>query len=335
MVKNTRWSKLTASVLSAFVLVLFCTCTVFSSEEEYPVKPVTLYVPYGPGGSTDLAARVLSSVIPQYLGQPVIVVNKPGAGGAICFEFVKNQRPDGYSIMMTAIGANVITPALQEKLPFKYDDLTYIARTQINPTLLAVRSDAPWKNMKELIAFIKNNPKKVKFSVSGLGTLLYVGPAVLMQAAGLPGDSITPIQYDSGAEATLALLRGDVDFIYVNLPPLLGHLRAGKLRGLATATPKRLKAFPDVPTFAELGFPDVDVLGWRGVAGPPKLPGYIVKKWEDAVKKTTKDKAWLKLVNKLGDMPGFLGQKDYEEFVNKDYKRFRTTFEKLGIVVKK
>lgn len=131
----------------------------------------------------------------------------------------------------------------------------------------------------------------------------------------------------------MAVMRGEVDFVYVNLSPLVGHLQSGALKGLAVVADERLEAFPDVPTFAEAGYGDVDVLGWRGVAGPPDLPPEIVKKWEEAVSKTVADKAWLKLVKNLGDMPGYMDAAQYNAFIDKDYKRFRTTFEELGILV--
>lgn len=325
---------------AAFIALIVIAFAVFTLSpamvlaEEYPAKTIKLICPFGPGGATDLAARVLASVIPEYLGQPVVVVNKPGAGGAIAFKYVVDSKPDGYIMMMTAIGSNAMLPAVNPNLPFSYNDLTYVCMVQANPNVLVVRKDAPWKTFQDLVKDIKAHPGKYKYSVSGPGTILNFGIILMLKAVGLPKDALQMVPFDSGGEATAALLGGHVDLLSVNTPPIIGHLRAGTLRGLAVTTKERLKEFPNIPTYAELGYPQIDLVGWRGVAGPPGLPDYVVKKWEDAAAKMVKSKAWLRLVEKLGDVPFYMGTAETQKFVEKEFKRYRALAEELGILVK-
>lgn len=306
------------------------------AQAPYPAKPVTLLVPFGPGGSTDLAARALAQGIPQYLGQPVVVVNKPGASGAVAMKALIESPSDGYTLMMAAIGTNAIMPAVTLNLPFKHDQITPMARTQVNPTVLAVRPDSPWKSLQDFLEAVKKNPGGMRASTAGVGTLHDLGMQILVRALGLPKRSVTTIPYKSGAEATTALVGGHVDATYTNLIEVLSQLKAGTGKPLAVVSPvpgKRVRDLPEVPTFAEMGFPQMDILGWRGVVGPPGLAASIVEKWETAVKKMTEDRRWRETIEKLGDEVGFLDAKGFGEFIEKEYRRYHAIATELGIVV--
>ena len=305
-----------ALLIGAILLVVgIATCI---AQEEYPVKPVHLYVPFGPGGATDLAARALASVIPQYLGQPVIVHNMPGAGGTVCDQFILKQKPDGYTMQMAAIASNLTVLAFNPDLPFSWDDFTLVCRTQASPGVVAVASNAPWKSLKDLLEDIKNNPGKITHSSSGIGSMHHLGAWLLLKKAGIPIENVTLIPFDSGAEQVAAILGGHVDFAYINYIEVISQLRARKMRLLATT--HKLKEFPDVPTFKELGYPDVNVIGWRGVVGPPGLPDYVVNKWVEAVKKMVQDKAWLKLVDRLGEIVWFQDPEEFTKSLKKEYQ---------------
>ncbi|MEK6672898.1 MAG: tripartite tricarboxylate transporter substrate binding protein [Nitrospirota bacterium] len=306
--------------------------TAMAQEKGYPEKPIQIIIPFGPGGITDIALRFLASVIPQYIGQPVVVINKPGASGTIAFEYISRQtKPDGYTMMGATAGPNTIVPARNPKLPFKFDDLTFIARLQTSPMMLVVRNDSPFKTLSDMLDYIRKNPKKLKFSTAGLQTTQYLGPLVLLKSAKIPLDYVTAIHYDSGAEQNLALLRGDVDFCYnfaVMLTPLI---KAEKLRGLLV--PIKVKELPNVPTSQELGYPEANIIGWQGVAGTPKLPDYVVKKWTEAIKKTMDDKSWGKMVGDSGDVPAYLGPDEFRHFVTGEVKRYREIFKELGLLI--
>jgi len=316
-------------------LALFINPSMALSQEKYPVKPIKLVVPYGPGGATDLAARVLVSVLPEFLGQAVVVVNKNGAGGSVGFDEVRQAKPDGYTMMMNAIGANVLRPAMDPNLPFKYSDLTYIARTQINPNVLIVKKGGPWKNFKEFAADLKKNTGKYKYSTAGVGNVTHLGPVLLLKALGLPKSAATAIHYDSDNAALLAVLQGEADFAQGNLAPFASAIKGGALLALAMATPEKVEGFENIPTFTEVGYPSVSIVGWRGVAGPPGLSSDIAKIWEEAIAKTCHAKSWINLVKKLGDEPGYLDSKAYNQFVEEDFKRYRELFTELGLLIKK
>lgn len=326
---------LASSVVALVVGALFMGPPAAMSEDKYPVKPIKLVVPYGPGGATDLAARVLVSVLPEYLGQAVVVVNKKGAGGSLGFDEVRQAKPDGYTMMMNAIGANVLRPAMDLNLPFKYSDLTYIARTQINPNVLIVKKGGPWKNFKELAAALKKSPGKYKYATAGVGNVTHLGPVLLLKALGLPKSAAVSVHYDSDNAALLAVLQGEADFAQGNLAPFASAIKGGAVLGLAMTTPQRVQGFDNIPTFTEVGYPAVSIVGWRGVAGPPGLPAEITKIWEKAVAKTCQAKSWIKLVKKLGDEPGYLDTTAYNQFLKEDFERYRELFTELGLLIKK
>lgn len=326
-----RMAAITATLLLAFTATI--TGSALAAEGKYPNNPIKLFVPYGPGGATDIAARVLSSNIPSFLGQPVVVINKPGAGGSICFDFVRTAPPDGYTIMMVANGANCLYPAMNPTLPFKWDDLVYIARTQILPDLLVVNDKSPWKTFKEFAAALKKNPGKYKYSTAGVGTSSHLGGAVILKELGLPLSAAKAVHYESDAAALLAVVQGEVDFMQSHLSVAGSNLKGGLIRGLVMTTAKRVEGY-DIPTCIELGYPGMEFVGWRGVAGPKGMPDEVVKAWEEGTKQMCASKAWTKMVTKLGDEPAYMNSKEFTEFQTKKFKMFRSLFEELGLLKK-
>ena len=300
---------------------------------EYPEKPVQIVVPYAAGGSTDLALRALSSVIHEFLGQPVVVLNKTGGGGAVGVVHGLKQKPDGYVLMGGAIGAHVLTPAANKAAGYGPGDFTPIAMTQLNPNVFVVKADSPYKSIKDVIEAIKANPGKFKQSNPGPGSIHNFGFNLLLDAAGIPSKSVISVPFKGGAASAAALLGGHVDFHQTNLTSVIELIKGGKLRALAVTSPQRLKLLPDVPTYAELGYPGVDIYGWRGVIGPKGLPEEIVDKWAAAIKKAQGSKAWQQLVTKLGDEPTYLGPKEFKEHIDKSFVKYRKMAKDLGILV--
>jgi len=208
--------------------------------------------------------------------------------------------------------------------------MTFICRTQINPAVIVVKAESPWKTVKDMVGDLKKNPGNYMYGTSGVGTMMTVGANKLFKLAGIDAKAVTMIPFNSGNEQVVALLGGNIHFSYMNLIEPIAQLRAGKLRALAVG-PRRVEEFGNVPTFAEAGFPGLDVLGWRGVAGPPNLPAGIVNKWTQAIDKVCKDKGWVETVTKLGDVPGFLGPKEFKEMVDKEYSEMKEFAKAYGI----
>jgi tripartite-type tricarboxylate transporter receptor subunit TctC len=174
--------------------------------QDYPKEPITMIVPWGPGGASDLAGRAIAKVLPKYIGQQIVVVNKPGAGGAVGMESLVRSKPDGYTMFLASIGSNTLTPAFTPKIPFKYDEITFICRTQINPAALVVKADAPWPTLKEFIAAVKQDPDKFIRGSSGIGSMQNVGGIKFLKAIGVDPKRVTMVPYNSGNEQVVALL---------------------------------------------------------------------------------------------------------------------------------
>ncbi len=327
-------SKRTLSLLSA---VLFATGTLgplTALAQGYPDKPVTLIVPSGAGGSTDTAARILAINIQEHIGQPLIVVNKPGASGSIGINYAASVKPDGYMLMEGMIGGHVLYPATNLSAGYSPEDYSPIAMTQMNPNVLVVKADSPYKTLDDLIGAIKAKPGGLKFSHNGAGSIHYFGAHLMMQVAGLEKTAAIGIPYKGGKNAMAGLLRGEADFHQTNLVSALDYIHAGKVRALAVTTKARLDDVPDVPTYAELGYPEVDIFGWRGVIGPKGLSDDIVQQWAKAIQETMERPGWKKMVAAVGDVPNFMGPEEFKKHIERDFVRYRKMAEELDIVVK-
>jgi len=307
----------------SLILAVLMIVTLSTAWAGYPEKPIELIVPFDAGGSTDLAARVLASVIPTYLGQPVVVINKKGGGGLIGMNYVQKAKPDGYTMMEATIGPLTIYPALHKKSPFSYKDFKAVARTEVVSAVLVARPDKRWKDLKGLAEFLKGNPGKLKIAIAGPASLSDLGMKSFLAAAGIPIENAIGVPFSGTAEALAAVLGKHADILYANLTPCFDHIKAGNLVALGTSTEKRLKSLPDVPTFTELGYPEANVMGWKGVVGHGNLPDDIVKIWGDAIQKTMKNKAWTNLQNKLGSIPAYLGSSDFAAYMESQFNGFR------------
>ena len=328
-------SRILVLVTIASFALLYAHPGFVAAESTYPSKPVKLMCPYSAGGTTDLAARTFSSVVPDYLGQPVVVINKPGASGSICFDYMTKEKPNGYVMMMAAIGSNVLFPAMNPKFPFSPMDLTYVAMTQINPNMLVVREKSPWNSFADFAEALKKDPGKYKYSTAGPGTTSHLGASLILKELGLPLTAAVAVHYNSDGEAVLAVIQGEVDFFQANLAPMDSHVKGKMVKGLAVTTERRLADHKGVPTYKELGYPNIDVIGWRGICGPPGLSPEIVSVWEKAVAETCKSKSWTNIITKFGDEPVYMDSKDFTAFVEKDFKRYKKLFEELGLSMKK
>ena len=321
-------------LLSVTVMASAAIFTAPVSAADYPDKPIKLVVASGAGGSTDTAARIMAINIQEHIGQPIIVVNKKGGSGGIGINFALKAKPDGYLLMEGMIGGHVLFPAMNTSAGYTPEDYTPIAMTQMNPNVLIVRADSPYKNVKDLLDAIKAKPGKLKFSHAGAGSIHYFGVHLLLKTAGLGNDSAIAIPYKGGSKSMAGLLRGEADFHQTNLVSAIDFIESGKVRALAVTTKKRLKAFPDVPTYGELGYPNVDIFGWRGVIGPKGLPKGIVDQWAKAVQETMARKGWKKMVKAVGDMPRYMGPAEFTKHIASDFKRYRQMATDLDILVK-
>jgi len=316
-------------------LAALATITVVgAAQAEYPTKPVTLVAPYGPGGASDLAARTVSATAPGYLGNGILVVNRTGAAGVVGSTFVAKSKPDGYTVLLSRVGSQAAVPAINAKIPYKWDDFTFLGLLEQNPFVLAVKADSPYKTFDDLKAAIKSG-KKLSYSSAGVGTLLHVAMVIVLNDLGLPPDALTHIPFKGGGKAAAAVAGGHADMIFQNLSGVISQIQGKKLRALVISTEKRAPTIPDVPTATEVGHPNLHVVvGWSGIWGPKGLPDDVVAKWTDVLGKLKEDKAWNKLTKGLGSIPSIMPPAETKAFVKKQYETFKGVAEKVGLSIK-
>ncbi|MCX7174733.1 MAG: tripartite tricarboxylate transporter substrate binding protein [Proteobacteria bacterium] len=265
----------------------------------YPEKAITIIVPFPPGGSTDMLARIMTQKMQEKLGQPVIVENKPGATGAIGATQVKRAAPDGYTLLCASIAVWAVNPFLQKNLAYDatkdFDLLTIAVRS---PNVLVVNPNVPAKNVAELIAYLKKNPEKLTFPSSGAGSSDHLTAALFWQKTGTSG---IHVPYKGGGPAIQDLVAGHADVSFQNLNNISAHVKAGKLRALAMTGDKRSSLMPDVPTMAEAGVKDMVIWSWQALAAPKGLPANVKTALLGAMSSALKDPD---VVKRLVD-PGF------------------------------
>ena len=249
--------------------------------QAWPSKPVTMIVPFPPGGSTDMIARAVLPTLQSKTGTTFIVDNRAGAGGAIGAAAVKNAKPDGYTVLVSSLGPFVIGPHLLKNSGYDpTKDFDYVTVAVQAPNILAVRADSPYKTFADVIGFIKANPEKMTFASAGNGTSDHLTAELFWQEIGTKG---THIPYKGGAPALTDLLGGQVDATFMNINTGMPHVKAGKLRALAITSSKRSPLLPDVPTMEELGYKGVTVYSWQAFAVPKGTPPDVKAKLRDAI----------------------------------------------------
>ncbi|MBA2961047.1 MULTISPECIES: Bug family tripartite tricarboxylate transporter substrate binding protein [Ramlibacter] len=251
--------------------------------QDYPAKPITLVVSFSAGGNNDIRARQLGIPVAAMLGKTVIVDNKPGASGNIGHDFVARAAADGYTLGIGAMGPLAVNPALYPKMPFDpQKDFTPIVMIERAPLVLVTRADKPFKSLKDVVEAAKAKPGQLTIGNAGAGGAHHLSGELFKQTAGI---FMLPIPYKGGGPASQALLSGEIDMMFEQTYAALPSIQAGKTRPLAVTSAKRLPSLPDVPTMAELGYPQVTVSNWLGLVAPKGTPPAAVKKLNETFNK--------------------------------------------------
>ena len=260
--------------------VAFAASAQTGASTTWPDKPVTIVVPFPAGGSTDMVARAMAQQMGDKLGQSFVVDNRPGATGTLGAGAVKRAAPDGYTLLVSSLGAFVVAPHLLKSVPYDaLKDFDYITVPVQAPNVLVASPGQKARTVKEVIAQLKANPGKVSFATSGNGSSDHLSAEVFWQQTGTEG---LHIPYKGGAPAINDLLGGQVDFSFQNVNAVLQHIRAGKLHAIAVTGDKRSPVLPDVPTLAEAGVAGAEVYSWQGMAAPKGLPAAVKQKLAEA-----------------------------------------------------
>jgi len=248
--------------------------------QAFPSKPIKVVIPFVAGGSSDIVGRAIASKYQEYLGQPGIVENRPGANGAIAAEFVAKADPDGYTILVGSIGVFSINAALFKDLRYNpVRDFAPITLAVTTPNVLITRPDLPAKSMKDLVEFAKKNPGRISYCSSGTGSSDHLTGEVFKQGAGI---FALHVPYRGGAACQTDLMGSQIDISFQNLGAVTNYIKAGRMKALAVTANTRHPQLPNVPTTAEAGFKDLVVTSWQAVAAPAKTPRDVVTKLHDA-----------------------------------------------------
>ena len=321
-------------LLALFALAAASTAPAVA-QEPYPSRPISLVVPFPPGGVADLTARPVAVAMEKVLKQPIGVVNKTGAAGAVGMQFVATSKPDGYTLLLALSSISIIPEA--DKLfgrppAFTVDQFAPVALISADPTILVVRAESPWKTAKDFIEDAKKRPNQISYSSSGIYGTLHMAMELLSHAAGI---KLRHVPYNGAGPALTALLGGHVDALASGPSVVLPQIKAGKLRALAGWGDKRVVALPEVPTFKELGYPEAEFYIWAGLFAPKGTPESVLAKLREAARVAVADPEFKSAMDKLETPITFKQGAEFQKFFDADAHRLAEGVRKVGRVEQK
>jgi tripartite-type tricarboxylate transporter receptor subunit TctC len=268
--------------LTAALLAVSC----LAQAQSWPAKPIRLVVPFAPGGSSSIVARSVAHEMEKGLGQSIVIDNRPGGGGNVAMQEVARAEPDGYTLIISHIGTFAVNPFMFESLPFDTNkDFAPVSLLAKVPNIFVVHADVPAKDMREFIALVKKQPGKLYYGSAGNGSAGHLAFEYLKLVAGI---DIQHVPYKGTGPNLVDLVAGRTQATSAGSPPLMPHVKAGKLRVIAVGTPQRLASLPDVPTVAEQGYPGFETTQWYGIHAPGKTPPPIIKRLADEAAKAAR-----------------------------------------------
>ena len=301
------------------------------AQDAFPSKPVTMVVAFPPGGVADIVGRPLAVSMEKALKQPVVVMNRPGAGGATGTASVAKATPDGYTILMALSSISIfpVSDRINGKSPaYEMADFAPVALVTADPTVLVVRADGPYKTLADLVAAAKASPGKINYSSSGVYGTLHVAMEIFANAAGV---KLFHVPYQGGGPAVTALLGGQVEALASGPAAAIGQIKGGKMRALASWSTQRLPLLPEIPTFKEQGL-DAEFYIWSGVVAPTATPAPILTRLREAVREAANDPAFKSAMEKVSTPVSYLDAPDFRKYWDADAARLKIALEKIGKV---
>ena len=316
------WARGVLGLAAAFAMTA-------ASAQTYPDRPITMVVPFTPGGVSDVTARPLAVGMSANLGQTIVIENKGGAGGAIGMSAVAKSKPDGYTIMMAL--PSMITIPISDRISgrpatFQMNQFRPVARLTADPTVLAVRAESPWNTLADFVRDVKQRPGKVSYSSSGIYGTTHVAMEILAHAAGL---QMIHVPFSGGGQQITALLGGQVDATMQTPGAIAGHIASGKLKILASLSSERVPSLPNVPTAKELGYNGEFYL-WTGVFVPAGTPDAVVNRLRAAVKEGAAHQTFTSAMASLRTPLQYQDADEFAKFLVQDTQRFETVLTKMG-----
>jgi tripartite-type tricarboxylate transporter receptor subunit TctC len=313
--------------LLALVLCVFLSSA--AAAQSYPSRPIRMIVPFPPAGITDLSARLVAEGLRAKFGQPVIVENRPGANGVLGLREMQKTEPDGYTLMASTMGNMVIGYAMEVNAPFDaLRDVLPIAGTAEYATAMVVNNKTPVHSVKEFVDYAKARPGKLTFGSTGTAALDYLAVELFMKAT---GTSMVHVPYRGGPAALNDLMGGSIDLLIEVFPVVMEQARSGLIRPLAVSSPYRLPSLPNVPTFKEAGVPGVELTGWLGIYGPPRMPEDARATLGSAIAAIVKQPDMQEKFRAIGFEPTGLGVKEFSEHHAAEVKRWVAFMSEIGL----
>ncbi len=328
---NRNISKLKLPALLATIVTAAAAALMpaVSNAQAYPNKPIKLIVPFAAGGTTDIVARIIANQFGVELGQAIIVENRGGGGGSIGANELAKSAPDGYTLGMATVSTMAVNPAANAKIPYNnMTDFIPVTNFAAVPNVLTVHPSVPAQNLKEFIDLLKKNPGKYSFASSGTAGIGHMMGELFQSST---GTDLVHIPYKGAGPAVLDVIGGQVPVLFDNLPSSKAHIDAGKMRLLAVAAPKRLSFYPNIPTFAEAGLPDVNDRVWYGLVVPAKTPKEIVDKLHAAAVKAVNNPAVREKLAAQGADPVANTPAEFSAQIKVEYEKMKTIVTKKGI----
>ena len=293
-------------------------------------KPVRMIVPLPAGTGSDVAARLLAKLMSDELnGHPVVVENRPGASTIIAAQEVARAQPDGNTLLYTIVITHTQNPHLYSKLPYDpVKDFTPLAQVMKSATVLVAAPNAPFNNLKELVAYAKSNPDKLNYASYSPGSTSHLNAELLQMQT---GTKMVHVPYKGATDASRALIAGDVQVYFDSTASAVAHIKAGKAKGIGAATPSRVHALPNLPTIQEQGVDGINIVGWQGVFGPGKMSPALTEKVSSVVSKASRAKEMLAMIETQGNEPSGVGSAEFASIVANDSLRWGEVIKAAGI----
>lgn len=318
---------LVGTTLAALTLVAMGAPSV-SAQSSYPYRPIEFIIPFPPGGPADTAARIIQPSLSAALGVPIALQNKPGAGGALAADYVAKAKPDGYTVFAATNAPLAIVPATQPDISYRPADFAAIGSSMTDVSVFVGKAGSPWKTLEDFVDYAKKNQGKLSYGSAGLGTVSFFAFELFKNAYGL---DITHVPFQGGGPVKSAIMGGHVTIAASGLNTFAPLIKSGDVVALAISAPKRLPAFPHLPTLAEKGFPEASMNIWMALFVPAKTPREVIDQLSRALEKTMKDPGVVTAAEKAGLIVDYRDSEATRKLIESEYRAVKKVADKLGI----